>query len=138
MVKNYLKIAFRNFRRHKAFASINIVGLAVLLSVLGVFRMALFTAEYRTRKIGIRKVLGVSASSTVLMSRDFTRWVLAANFFAWPVAYMAMQRWLSGFTYRTPLRLAVFVLAGVLTLGIALLTVGYQSIQPRPRIRSSA
>jgi len=104
--------------------------LAVLLSVLGLFGLALFTAERRTREIGIRKVLGASASSIVLMlSREFTRWVLAANLIAWPVAYIAMQRWLAGFAYRTPLRLAVFVLAGMLTLGIALLTVGYQSVR---------
>lgn len=104
--------------------------LAVLLSVMGLFGLVLFTAERRTREIGIRKVLGASASSIVLMlSREFARWVLVADLIAWPVAYIAMQRWLAGFAYRTPLRPAVFVLAGILTLGIALLTVGYQSIR---------
>jgi putative ABC transport system permease protein len=107
-------------------------GLAVFIACLGLFGLAAYAAEQRTKEIGIRKVLGASPSGIVmLLSREFTRWVLAANFLAWPVAYWAMDRWLQGFAYRIPLlpQFGWFLLAAVLSMLIAWLTVGFQAVR---------
>jgi putative ABC transport system permease protein len=97
---------------------------------MGLFALASFTAENRTKEIGIRKALGASISGIILMLlRDFTKWVIVANIIAWLLAYYAMDRWLQNFAYRTNIDLGAFVLAGVLALIIALLTVGYQAIK---------
>jgi len=75
-------------------------------------------------------VLGASVSGILLLlSKDFTRWVLAANIIAWPMAFFAMKKWLQNFTYRTDISWWLFVLSGVLALGIALLTVSYQVVK---------
>ena len=100
-------------------------GLAVLLACLGLFGLAAFTAERRTREIGIRKVLGASVASIVLLlSKAFLKLVLAANLIAWPVAYYLSHLYLQNFAYRTPLSAWPFVLSGLLALVVALLTVG--------------
>ncbi len=107
-------------------------GLAVFIACLGLFGLAAYAAEQRTKEIGIRKVLGASSSGIVLLlSREFTRWVLAANLLAWPVAYWAMDRWLQGFAYRIPLlpQIGWFLLAAVLSMLIAWLTVGFQAVK---------
>jgi putative ABC transport system permease protein len=107
-------------------------GLAVFIACLGLLGLAAYAAERRTKEIGIRKVLGASASGiVVLLSLEFTRWVLAANLLAWPIAFLAMDRWLQGFAYRIPLlpQIGWFLLAGVLSLGIAWLTVGFQALK---------
>ena len=104
--------------------------LAILISCLGLFGLASFMAEQRTKEIGIRKVLGATVSNIVLLlSKDFTKWVLVANFVAWPVAYYAMHRWLQGFAYRTPVSWWTFLLAGLLALLIAIFTVSFQAIK---------
>jgi putative ABC transport system permease protein len=104
--------------------------LSVFVACLGLFGLAAFTAEQRTKEIGIRKVLGASIFSIVaLLSKEFTYLVLAANLIAWPIAWYAMHRWLQSFAYRIELGLGVFVLGGVLVLGIAWLTVSYQAIR---------
>jgi putative ABC transport system permease protein len=104
--------------------------LAVLISSLGIFGLAFFLAERRTKEIGIRKVLGAStASIALLMSRDFARLALLANVLAWPVAWLLLGRWLRNFAYRMTLGPGLFVLAGVLALSIALLTVGSQAVR---------
>jgi putative ABC transport system permease protein len=104
--------------------------LAVLVACLGLFGLAAFVAEQRTKEIGVRKVLGATATSIVaLLWRDFVRPVLAAAAVAGPLAYLAMERWLEGFVYRAPLGPGLFVLAGALTLLVALLTVGYQALR---------
>jgi ABC-type antimicrobial peptide transport system permease subunit len=104
--------------------------LAVFISCLGLFGLASFMAEQRTKEIGIRKVLGASVSGiTILLSKEFTKWVLVANIIAWPVAYFAMNKWLQGYAYRVKFSLLTFVLAGVLALVISILTVSYQAIR---------
>jgi putative ABC transport system permease protein len=107
-------------------------GLAVFIACLGLFGLAAYAAEQRTKEIGIRKVLGASTPGIVrLLSGEFTGLVLVANLLAWPVAYLAMNRWLGGFAYRIELasQLAWFLLAGVLSVVIAWLTVGFQAVK---------
>ncbi len=104
--------------------------LAVLIACLGLFGLAAFAAERRTKEIGIRKVLGASVPSiVVLLSKDFLKLVLVAFVIAAPLAYYAMSRWLEGFAYRTELGPWIFVGAGALALVIALATVSYQAIR---------
>ena len=104
--------------------------LAIFISCLGLFGLASFMAEQRTKEIGVRKVLGATISSvTLLLSREYTKWVLLANIIAWPVAYFGMRKWLQGFAYKVDISVLTFVLAGLLTLVIALLTVSYQAIK---------
>ncbi len=104
--------------------------LAILISCLGLFGLAAFTAEQRTKEIGIRKVLGASITSIVgLLSKDFMKLVLVAIVIATPIAWFAMNQWLQGFAYRINISWWVFALAGLLAMGIALLTVSFQSVK---------
>jgi putative ABC transport system permease protein len=104
--------------------------LAILIGCLGLFGMSSYSAERRTREIGIRKVLGASvAGITFLLSREFTKWVLVANVIAWPLAYYAMSRWLENFAYRANINITAFALAGAGALAIAIATVSYQAIK---------
>jgi putative ABC transport system permease protein len=106
--------------------------LAAFIACLGLFGLAAYTAEQRTKEIGIRRVLGTSTAGIVaLLSREFIRCVLAANLLAWPLAYLAMNRWLQGFAYRIELssQLGWFGLAAVLSVVIAWLTVGFQAVK---------
>ncbi len=104
--------------------------LAVFISALGLFGLASFSSEQKTKEIGIRKVLGASVFNiTFLLSRQFTRWVLIANLISWPIAYYVMNRWLQSFAYRTSLQVWIFALAAGLALLVALATIGYQSIK---------
>lgn len=103
---------------------------AIFIACLGLFGLASFMAGQRTKEIGIRKVLGASAWNVVLLlSREFTKWVVLANIVAWPVAYFAMNRWLENFAYRIKIGAWVFVAAGLIALIIALLTVSYKAIK---------
>jgi len=104
--------------------------LAIFISCLGIFGLASFTAERRTKEIGIRKVLGASISHIVmLLSNEFSRWILLANVIAWPIGWFAMHKWLQNFAYRSSLNPLLFLLAGILSLVIAALPVGYQAIK---------
>jgi putative ABC transport system permease protein len=104
--------------------------LGLFIACLGLLGLASFTAESRTKEIGIRKVLGASVSGIVLMlSKEFTKWVLLANCIAWPAAYYFLDRWLNNFAYRTSIDIATFLLSGLLVLIIALLTVSVQSFK---------
>jgi len=104
--------------------------LAILVSCLGLFGLASFTAEQRTKEIGIRKVLGATGPTIVLLfSREFSRWVLAANLIAWPAAYYAVSKWLEGYPYRVSVGPGPFLLAGALAFVVAALTVGYHSVR---------
>jgi putative ABC transport system permease protein len=104
--------------------------LAIFISCLGLFGLASFMAEQRTKEIGIRKVLGATVSNIlVLLSKEFAKWVLVANVIAWPVAYYMMNKWLQGYAYRIKIAVWSFVLAAALALAIALFTVSYQAIR---------
>jgi cell division protein FtsX len=104
--------------------------LAILISCLGLLGLAIFTAEQRTKEIGIRKVLGAGTGQLfILLARDFLLLVLLAFVIATPVAAWAMQRWLEGYAYHTPLSSTIFVVAGVLAFAIALLTVSYHAVR---------
>ncbi|WP_281988626.1 ABC transporter permease [Aquimarina aggregata] len=104
-------------------------GLAILISCLGLFGLAMYTAERRRKEISIRKVLGQSASQvTVMLSGEFTKLVLIATGIAIPIAYLLASNWLSEFAYKVPLKLWYFIGAGCISLLVALLTVGSQAI----------
>ncbi len=104
--------------------------LFLFVSCLGLFGLATFTAEQRTKEIGIRKVLGASVGSiTAMLSKDFLLLVGLAIGIASPLAWYAAQAWLADFPYRIALEWWVFALAGLLAVGIALLTVSFQSIR---------
>ena len=107
-------------------------GLAVFIGCLGLLGLASYAAERRSMEIGIRKVLGASSPQIVmLLSKEFTRWVVVANVFAWPAAYFAMRSWLGGYAYRISLnaQLGFFILAGAVALAIALLTIAFQAVK---------
>jgi putative ABC transport system permease protein len=104
--------------------------LTILIACIGLFGLAAFATERRTKEIGIRKVLGASVSGIVaLLSREFAKLVLVANVIAWPVAYYVMNNWLQDFAYRIEIGWWVFALAGGMTLLIALLTVSFQTLK---------
>ncbi|GAB3949004.1 ABC transporter permease [Spirosoma harenae] len=105
-------------------------GIAILISSLGLFGLATYTAQVRTREIGVRKVLGASVSSIIqMLATDFIRLVVIAILIATPIAWYAMSQWLQDFAYKIDVQWWVFVLAGLLALAIALLTVSFQSIK---------
>jgi putative ABC transport system permease protein len=104
--------------------------LAIFIACLGLFGLAAFTAERRTKEIGVRKVLGATvAGITQLLSKDFLKLVLVAFVIAVPAAYWLMHKWLLNFAYRTEISLWVFVFAGVAAVFIALITVSFQAIK---------
>ena len=104
--------------------------LAIFIACLGLFGLASFTAEQRTKEIGIRKVLGATVSGIiVLLSKEFTKWVLIANAIAWPLAYYFSNKWLQSFAYRTNITLMTFLFAAIISFLIALLTVSYQALK---------
>jgi putative ABC transport system permease protein len=104
--------------------------LSVLISCLGLFGLAAFTAEQRTKEIGIRKVLGASvAGITGLLAKDFLKLVLVSFVIASPIAWWAMNQWLADFAYRIDIQWSVFIIAAIVAVGIAFLTVSFQSIR---------
>jgi len=105
-------------------------GIAIFISCLGLLGLSMFMAELRTKEIGVRKVLGASVGSIVtLLTQDFLKLVLLAIVIASPIAWYGMHNWLQDFAYHTEINWWVFVLAGILSAGIALLTVSFQSIK---------
>jgi putative ABC transport system permease protein len=105
-------------------------GLAVIIACVGLFGLSAYTASLRTKEIGIRKVLGASVSGVViLLSKEFTKLVIIAFLLAAPLSWWMMDQWLNGFAYRITMGVGAFAMAGSLALGIAWLTVSYQSIK---------
>jgi len=104
--------------------------LAVFIACLGLFGLASFIAEQRTKEIGIRKVLGSSTARIVaLLNQEFLNCIAAANLIAWPIAYFAMRAWLQKFAYRTNIEIWIFLLSAALGLAVALLTVSLQTLR---------
>ncbi len=111
-------------------AFIFFASLAIFISCLGLFGLATFTAESRTKEIGIRKVLGSSSREIVfLLSRDFAKWVLLGNLIAWPVAWFGMNVWLRSFAYKTQIDLWIFIVSGILALLVAFITISFRTIK---------
>jgi putative ABC transport system permease protein len=104
--------------------------LSVLVACLGLFGLAAFTIKQRFREIGIRKVLGASVSGIVqLLSKDFLKLVIIAIIIAVPVGWYVMNKWLEDFAYKTDIGVTVFVIAGVLGILIAFITVAAQAVK---------
>ncbi len=116
--------------RHIGFLVRYGAALAVFIACLGLFGMAAYSAEQRTKEIGIRKVMGSSVPEIIiLLIKELLRWVIQANLVAWPVAYIAARAWLQSFAYRIKPAFEVFLLSGTAALVIALLTVSYQTLR---------
>jgi putative ABC transport system permease protein len=108
--------------------------LSMIISAMGIFAMAIFYSEQKTKEIGIRKVNGATTGNIIgLLTRDFLKWILPAFLVAAPVAGYAMHRWLEGFAYRIPLRWWIFVAAGLAVVCTALLTVSLQTFRAARR-----
>ncbi len=108
----------------------HVTGISLFIACLGLFGLAAFSTERRTKEIGIRKVLGASSPGVAwLLSREFTRWVLSANLIAWPAAYGIMQNWLGRFAYRTSTGIFTFLLAGLSAWLVSLLTIAYHAVK---------
>jgi len=104
--------------------------LAILIACMGLFGLSVYSAELRIKEIGVRKVLGATIPNIILLlSKEFTKWVLVACVIALPLAYLAMNRWLENFAYRTSIGVEVFVLSALIAALITVFTVSYQSIK---------
>jgi putative ABC transport system permease protein len=105
-------------------------GLSIFIACLGLWGLAVYSAEDRTKEIGIRKVMGASIPDIVFtLSKDFTKWVILANIIAWPAAYYFMNQWLLNFAYKTELNIWLFLTAGIGAYIIAFITVSYQALK---------
>jgi len=128
---NFLDDAFDQTYRAEIQMSRIFVGLALIaifIACLGLLGLASFTAEQRTREIGIRKVLGASTSGVIsLLSREFLKWVVLANLLAWPIGYFAMRSWLQNFAYRTSLTAPMFLGAALAAFFVAAATISAQT-----------
>ena len=115
-----------NFGRMFLFLTI----LAIIISAMGLYGLASYTAEQRTKEIGIRKVLGASVWQIMnMLTKDFIKLVLIANIFAWPVSYLIAKDWLTNFSYQIDIPILPFILATVVAVVIAVLTVSSQAYQ---------
>ena len=123
VIRNY----YTNEKNSSALISIFAL-ITIFIACLGIYGLALYSSQQRSKEIGIRKINGAKVSEVMsMLNEDFVKWVLIAFVIATPVAYYVMNQWLEGFAYRTDLSWWIFALAGILALGIALLTVSWQS-----------
>ncbi len=126
--EDYDRLYINENQTRKLFSIFSI--LAIFIACLGLFGLASFIADRKTKEIGIRKVLGASVPGIVkILNTSFVKWVLTANLIAWPVAWYGMNRWLQNFAYHIDLSWWMFLLAAVLALFIALVTVSFQTIK---------
>lgn len=110
--------------------AIALTSLAIIIACLGLFGLAAYAAEQRTKEIGIRKVLGANVSTIVgMLSKDFIKLVLIAIVIAVPIGWWAMDKWLQDFAYRSPIQWWVFAVAGLMAIIIAFVTISFQSIK---------
>jgi putative ABC transport system permease protein len=125
---HFAKIYQAEERTGKIFFAFSL--LAIVIASLGLFGLAAFIAEQRTKEIGIRKVLGATESKIIfLFSKQFTKWVILSNLFAWPIAYYFMNKWLQKFAFKSAISIWPFLLASLVVFVIALMTVSYQTIK---------
>ena len=125
---DFEKMYRSEMRLGKTFASFT--ALAIFIACLGLFGLASFTSEQRTKEIGVRKVLGASVSNIVcLLSKEFFKWMLMASLIAWPVAYYAVSQWLQSFAYRISIGIWIFLLSTVLAFFVALVTVSFKAVK---------
>ncbi|MCJ7681623.1 MAG: ABC transporter permease, partial [Candidatus Aminicenantes bacterium] len=124
----YNELYRKEHRTGKIFGTFSL--LAVFIACLGLFGLASFSVERRTKEIGIRKILGASESRLVgLLTKNFIGLIVIANLFAWPVAFLAMHGWIRNFTYRITINIWEFLLAAAAALLIAFLTIGSQTVR---------
>lgn len=117
--ENKLGVLFRGFS-----------ALALFLSCLGLYGLASFTIERRTKEVGIRKVLGATLPGVFfLLTKEFLKWALLVNLLAWPTAFVFMNKWLQSFAYRIHLGVETFLFSSVITVAIALLTISFQTVK---------
>jgi putative ABC transport system permease protein len=117
-----------DFRFRQIFTTFSI--LAILIACLGLLGLATYTAEQRTKEIGIRKVMGANVGNIVgLLSKDFVKLILIAILLATPLSWYGMNLWLEGFAYQVSIQWWVFLVAGVGSIIIALMTISFQSIK---------
>ena len=119
-----------HFKQQESFALIflYLTLLAILIAILGLYGLASFTTEQRTKEIGVRKVLGASVPELIkMLTFEFIKLVLIANLFAWPITVILAKNWLSRFSYQIDLPYFPFILAMIIALFIAILTVSYQA-----------
>jgi len=111
-------------------ASLIFSSVAIFIACIGLFGLAAFVAEQRTKEIGIRKVLGATSRQVVLLlSKEFAVWVLISNIIAWPVAWYIMNGWLENFAFHTEISVGYFLIAGIITFLIASFTVGFHAVK---------
>ena len=126
--ENFNRLYMTEEIRSRIFGVFALLGLFV--ACLGLLGLASFSAEQKTKEIGIRRVLGASVPGIVLMlSGEFTKWVVIANVIAWPIAYFVMSQWLQNFAYRSSIGLWIFFLSALLALILALATVSFQAFK---------
>ncbi|MFC1564229.1 ABC transporter permease [candidate division KSB1 bacterium] len=115
-------------RTGRIFAVFSVI--AILIGCMGLFGLIMFTTEQKTKEIGIRKILGSSVSGIILLlSKEFSKWIIIANIIAWPVGYLFMSSWLQNFAYHFELQPGLFILSGTLTFLIACAAIGWQSLK---------
>jgi len=122
----------KNYKIDRQMAGLvgSFTGIAILISCLGLFGLAAFAAERRTKEIGIRKVLGASvAGITGLLAKDFIKLVLIAIVIASPLAWWGLQKWLQDFAYQIKIQWWMFAIAGLIAVVIAFLTVAGQAVK---------
>ncbi len=130
--RSFTDFFMEQFRGEEDFAEKIAVfaAIAILIACLGLFGLAAFITERRTKEIGIRKVLGSNVPEVVfLLTKDFARWVLIANLIAWPITYFAMNLWMQDFAYKTNMNPFLFLAAGAVALIIAILTVSFHTVK---------
>ena len=104
--------------------------LAIVIACLGLFGLAAFTAEQRTKEIGVRKVMGASVRDIIkLLSKTYIILIIIANLIAWPIGYFAMHKWLQNFAYRIHIGVGIFLLTALIALIIVLIAVSSQAIK---------
>lgn len=126
--EDYRRLYVREIRLSKILAFF--VGVNIFIACLGLFGLAAFTVEQRTREIGIRKVYGATVQSIViLLSKEFSKWVLLGNVIAWPVAYYFMKGWLRDFAHRVDITPLPFVATGLFALLLAMMVIGFKTVK---------